>query len=480
MQFADKIARPLVPGLTSRRALRALALLPSLVTAALLVAAPFLYLGSLAEDAPLLPGLQLGGVTPSTGNLSPAVAAYLDQTVAITAGEQRLETTRRALGTKLDLEATRRTLQRLGRRGLPLDDLFQRLRIMLFGLDISPVIVAVDPSASAKLVRQLKTRVDRPAIAAHLDLSAGRVIRSLPGRRLGVFDGVAALQAALLLGQRQIDLPVEQLKAEDPMRLEQIEIGHVLGRFETIYSLKQPDRDRAHNLKVGAARLDGHVIGPGERFSFNEVVGARTLEDGYRTAAVISQGELVDGPAGGACQLSSTLFAAAFFAGLELDSSRPHSIPSGYIKMGLDATVVYPSVDLVVRNPFPFAVVVHMRVSRGKVIAEIRGRQRPFKRVFFERQIKQRLPFEEVYRDDLTIPRGQQEIAQRGIAGYVIERRRILIALDGTRRVERRELRYPPTVQIVRRGKGPARADYSPPARPAPYGNPPETLRLSQ
>ena len=116
----------------------------------------------------------------------------------------------------------------------------------------------------------------------------------------------------------------------------------MLGHFSTAYSEQDKDRDRGYNLKVGASKLDGQVIGPGASFSFNDVVGPRTKAQGYRMAPVLSDGEVVDGMAGGACQLSSTLFAAAFFAGLELSSSRPHTRPSSYIKAGLDATVVYP------------------------------------------------------------------------------------------------------------------------------------------
>ena len=136
-------------------------------------------------------------------------------------------------------------------------------------------------------------------------------------------------------GKKRVALAVSVAKTKNFDLYEGLDISHVLAEFSTVYALTTKYKDRTHNLKVGAAKLDGYVLRPGELLSYNKVVGPRNKAQGYRTAPVITAGELVDGMAGGSCQLSSTLFAAAFFAGLSLESSRPHTIPSGYIKMGL-------------------------------------------------------------------------------------------------------------------------------------------------
>src|SRR6185503_1284297 len=172
----------------------------------------------------------------------------------------------------------------------------------------------------------------------------------------------------------------------------QIDIGTVLGSWETHYSAVGPDTDRTYNLKVGADHLNGHILMPGEQFSFNEVVGDRTEKEGYRVAPVIQSGELVDGLAGGMCQIASTLHAAAFFGGLEIVSSTPHSRPSSYITMGLDSTVVYPTTDLKLRNPYDFPVVMHYTVNQGSVKVELLGKARPH-RVVFEREIRGQTSF---------------------------------------------------------------------------------------
>ena len=130
---------------------------------------------------------------------------------------------------------------------------------------------------------------------------------------------------------------------------------------------------RTYNLRLAASKLDGNVLLPGEIFDFNEVVGPRDEANGYKVAPVIAEGELVDGIGGGTCQISGTLHGAAFFAGLDIVERYPHTRPSAYIKMGLDATVVYPTINFRVKNDFDFPVVLHETVKNGVVRAEILG-----------------------------------------------------------------------------------------------------------
>ena len=87
--------------------------------------------------------------------------------------------------------------------------------------------------------------------------------------------------------------------------------------------------------------------------------GARSEENGFHKAGEIFKGEMIEGVGGGTCQIASTLHAVAFFSGLDIIERLPHSRASAYIRPGLDATVVYPAVDLKLKNPFEFPVVIH-------------------------------------------------------------------------------------------------------------------------
>ncbi|HEX7670855.1 MAG TPA: G5 domain-containing protein, partial [Polyangiaceae bacterium] len=126
--------------------------------------------------------------------------------------------------------------------------------------------------------------------------------------------------------------------------------------------------------------------------------------------------------------------------------------PSSYIKMGLDATVVYPTIDFRIRNPFDFPIVLHETVKNGVVRAEILGQEEPFT-VTFIRRITDALPYEQIERRDDRLPRGVRILSQRGVPGFKLTRYRILREGDHAVR-EKWADTYPPTTQIVRVGAG--------------------------
>jgi hypothetical protein len=229
----------------------------------------------------------------------------------------------------------------------------------------------------------------------------------------------------------------------------------VLGEFETHYDRSEKARDRTYNLRLAASKLDGHVLLPGETFEFNEAVGPRDEANGYKVATVIAEGELVDGIGGGTCQISGTLHGAVFFSGLEIVYRTPHTRPSAYIKMGLDATVVYPTIDFKFRNPFDFPVVLHETVKNGIVRAEVLGPAKS-RTVTLIRRITAVQPYEELERPDDRLPRGTRALAQRGVPGFTVSRYRIVRM--GPHAVREHWVdKYPPTSQIVRVGTGDAK-----------------------
>src|SRR5207237_3214685 len=138
-----------------------------------------------------------------------------------------------------------------------------------------------------------------------LGLERHTVAAGRPGYLLRVYDSMVALEYGARSGARRIELSAAATRpgvtAED---LRDVDISTVLGNWETRYSVSAIDSDRTYNLKVGADHLNGHILPPHEVFSFNEVVGDRTEKEGYRVAPVIQGGELIDGLAGGMCQIA--------------------------------------------------------------------------------------------------------------------------------------------------------------------------------
>jgi vancomycin resistance protein YoaR len=120
-------------------------------------------------------------------------------------------------------------------------------------------------------------------------------------------------------------------------------ISGVVGSYETQYG---GIPNRIHNVQLVARLIDGTLIAPGTTFSFNETTGARTADKGFLEAPVIINGELQTGLGGGVCQVSTTVFNAAYEAGLPISSRTNHALYISHYPLGRDATVDYPGIDL--------------------------------------------------------------------------------------------------------------------------------------
>jgi vancomycin resistance protein YoaR len=423
-------------------------------------------------------GTSLGAIGFPDLDAKVAAAAdhFLDETIVLKIGEQRVRARRREAGFVVDRKPLVDELRTLGKSGDPMIDIPLRGKARRGELDLK-VAISIDRPRALELLTEIKEAVDRAPVDAKLDLEHHAVAGEKPGILLQVYESLGAVEEGAQSGAPEIELKAlttpAKIKKED---LGSIEIGTVLGTWETHYSSIGPDSDRTYNLKVGAEHLNGHILQPHELFSFNEIVGDRTEKEGYRIAPVIAGGELVDGLAGGMCQIASTLHAAAFFAGLDIVSSTPHSRPSAYIPMGLDSTVVYPTTDLQIRNPFDFPIVMHYSVHQGTVKVELLGRMRPYK-VVFEREILEENGFPTQSRADPEAPAGQKLVLQEGYPGYRATRRRyrfepntklprslgapkdsIEVALAKAKvkpvSVEKWTIHYPATTQMMAVGSG--------------------------
>ncbi len=311
-----------------------------------------------------------------------------------------------------------------------------------------PVPILIDADSALPTLLSLKGELDRLPVDARLDLEKRVVIPEVLGRQLDVDLSLLAFRTALLNGDDAADLVFEVQQPRRVLKdLEGVKFDHVLAAFETPYDRSARARARTFNLRLAASRLDGHVLMPGEIFDFNEVVGPRDEAAGYKVAAVIAQGELVDGIGGGTCQISGTLHGAAFFAGLEIEERYPHTRPSSYIKMGMDATVVYPTINFRIKNSLSVPVVLHEVVRGGQVRAEILG-PAPGKTVTLIRRVLGSIPYDEVERPDPTLKAGVRALAQRGVPGFKLRRYRV--TREGSNAVrERWDETYPPTQQII-------------------------------
>ena len=135
---------------------------------------------------------------------------------------------------------------------------------------------------------------------------------------------------------------------EEPAKLttaqaEKMGINALVSDYTTIYG---GIPNRIHNVELVAHLVDDKLIAPGETFSFNKTTGDRNAAKGFLEAPVIVNGEVTTGLGGGVCQVSTTVFNAAFEAGLQITDRTNHALYISHYPQGRDATVDYPDVDL--------------------------------------------------------------------------------------------------------------------------------------
>ena len=147
----------------------------------------------------------------------------------------------------------------------------------------------------------------------------------------------------------------------------------LLGACTTSYWNSSPNR--ISNVELASAKIDGTILYPGEVFSYNEVVGERTLEGGFLPAPAYVDGDVKDEVGGGACQVSSTLYAATLFAFLETVERTNHYFPVSYLPDGLDATVSWQSPDFrfVNNTAYPIKIIASTNTSSMTLNIEIWG-----------------------------------------------------------------------------------------------------------
>jgi vancomycin resistance protein YoaR len=202
------------------------------------------------------------------------------------------------------------------------------------------------PDAARWFVR-LGKQVDRPAVDADFAVYSDgvKIIPARPGLTLDVAATRRAILAAALSPTRRVAQVAVSTTAPEltTAKARAMHIESLVSSYETVYG---GDANRIHNVQLVAHLVDRHTIAPGETFSFNTTTGERNAEKGFLEAPVIIDGELQTGIGGGVCQVSTTVFNAAYEAGLPITARTNHSLYISHYPQGRDATVNYPDTDL--------------------------------------------------------------------------------------------------------------------------------------
>ena len=251
------------------------------------------------------------------------------------------------------------------------------------------------------------------------------------GYRIPREEALAAYRQARAAGKKVFYLPQE---VQEPRRsvhgLELRGIRELVA--EGVTDFRGSSWNRVRNLRLAAKRLDGTIIPQGAVFSFNQALGPVDEEHGYQEGYVILGDRTEKGVGGGVCQVSSTVYRAAFFAGLPILERKPHSYQLRYYRpAGLDATVYAPWVDLKFKNDTPGDLLLRTYVRGTKLIVRLFGtkdRQVEWKGpIYLER--KPPLPPREIV--DESLPPGSRKQVDWPAAGAKVEILRTVRYADG-------------------------------------------------
>ncbi|WP_432573867.1 VanW family protein [Kineococcus sp. SYSU DK005] len=226
----------------------------------------------------------------------------------------------------------------------------------------------VEPGALAGAVTAALTA---PAATAPPSTPPGTPPASAsPGTAPGAPAGAPAGQAPSRRAEVPLAVAAPAVSTQD---LQSLGIVEQISTFTTNLTA---DSARTRNIRIASAAVDGTLLRPGEEFSLNDTVGQRTAARGYSRAPVISGGRLVDDYGGGVSQLSTTLFNAVFFAGLDEIEHKPHSFYISRYPEGREATIDWRSIDNRFRNDSGHGVYITAGISGNQLTVSMYGTRR--------------------------------------------------------------------------------------------------------
>ena len=295
---------------------------------------------------------------------------------------------------------------------------------------------------------------------------ADGAVQTVPETSVLKLDAKALPEATIagLEGDRTVDLPV----MEGPKHVPDAALATVTDLVsEYTTNFPASNRPRCNNIRLAASKLNGVVVMPGERLSFNGTVGRRTLKGGFQLAGVYAQGKHDVGVGGGICQVSTTLYNAALFADLKIVRRSNHSLPVAYVPLGRDATVDYGSLDLVFQNDTKGPIAVVNTYRPGRLTFRVLGKRDPALKVKVVQEGASSWDVGTKTVVDRSLRPGTRKVVEKGGRGHAVRTYR-MVYRDGVL-VEKQSLgqsSYGGGPRII--AVGPAAPKTAPAVTPAP------------
>lgn len=347
-----------------------------------------------------------------------------------------------------DEEKIKENLFLVGRVGTPLQRISDVISTLRFGKEV-PLSIAVDGDKLEDAITRIHDEYDKEPKNAYVTPNADGTVQIHKERSQITIDRAAtkeAIQKELDNGTTNDVAPVITSRQDAHLREGDLKgIDRVLSYYTTHFDGVNPNRDA--NIEIAQKKLSHTLVLAGKECSFNETVGRRTRDKGYKDAPVYFDNKLVLDAGGGVCQVSTTLFNAALRAGMIIGSRAPHYAPAGYVPVGMDATVADDSLDFSFTNPFNHPVYIYTEMGDASVTVYILGNHEDTCQVSFETLSQRTLPHRVVHKHDDSVTEDKRE--QEGYDGHEISIRRIVHYADGDSYTDTITSHYDPNSEII-------------------------------
>ncbi len=369
-------------------------------------------------------GINVGDLSQdeAKASIDKEIDRLLNQTVKLNSGQQSPEVKLADLGLSVTSDLALQEAYEISRKGSLPNKVVTKMTAAK-GINFT-LAQKWDDQKLKDTLNQTLDKFNNPAKEASFEISDQNTMNIKSEQAGTTFDSdalitqIKAINIYKPVSEIKVDFK-EQLPQLTAVQLEDQKITGLLARYTTRFDPSQSER--TENVRVATKALDMAIVKPGDTFSFNNIVGERTVAGGYKDAFIIVDGKFVPGLGGGICQVSSTLYNVGLLANLSVVQRSNHDLAISYVPLGQDATVAYPDLDLKFNNNSSGYLLIRAWTTSNTVTIELYGKVKPGQEVVITNTTESIIPAQEQRWVDETLAHGVTVLKQQGHSGSLVK-----------------------------------------------------------